>query len=339
MITAFGQLLQSGNSHSMGAPQSLPVSTAPFPSLPSLIAEAGDRASWRFLEFFTVNVRNRNTRAAYGQAAGAFLRWCEGRNITRIEDVQPVHVAGYIEELGKLRSAPTIKQHLACIRMLFDWLVTGQVVPSNPAHSVRGPRHSVIKGATTVMSSQEATEFLKSIDVSHVVGLRDRALIGVMVYAFARVSAVVGLKVEDYFPLKKRWWLRLHEKGGKVNEMGCHHKLEEYLDAYIAAAGIASDKKGPLFRAAIGRKGKLSDRPMSRVDAWYMVRRRAKDAGMETAIGNHSFRAIGITDYLERGGDINIAKRMAGHSNVKTTELYDRRGDKVSFSEIERVGI
>src|SRR5277367_4571444 len=308
-------------------------------AIPSLFVNAGERAAWRFLEFFTVNIRNRNTRAAYGQAAGAFLHWCEGRGITRIENVQPVHVAGYIEELGKIRKAPTVKQHLACIRMLFDWLVTGQVVASNPAHAVRGPRHSVIKGATTVMSSADATDFLKSIDVSQVVGLRDRALIGVMVYAFARVSAVVGLKVEDYFPLKKRWWLRLHEKGGKVNEMGCHHKLEEYLDAYIAAAGIAKDKKGPLFRAAIGRTGKLSDRPMSRVDAWYMVRRRANDAGLETAIGNHSFRAIGITDYLERGGDINIAKRMAGHSNVKTTELYDRRGDEVSFSEIERVGI
>ena len=121
--------------------------------------------------------------------------------------------------------------------------------------------------------------------------------------------------------------------------MGCHHKLERYLDEYIAAAGIAEDKKGPLFRAAIGRTGKLSERSMSRVDAWYMVRRRARDAGIETAIGNHSFRAIGITDYLERGGDINIAKRMAGHSNVKTTELYDRRSYEVSFSEIERVGI
>jgi integrase len=107
----------------------------------------------------------------------------------------------------------------------------------------------------------------------------------------------------------------------------------------LAAAGIADDKKGPLFRAAIGRTGKLSDRPLSRVDAWYMVRRRAKDAGVETAIGNHSFRAIGLTDYLENGGDINIAKRMAGHANIKTTELYDRRDDDVSFSEIERVGI
>ena len=307
--------------------------------VPKLVGVAGERASWRFLEFFTVNIRNKNTRAAYSQAAGSFLRWCEDRGIRRIEDVQPVHVAGYIEELGRVRKAPTVKQHLACIRMLFDWLVTGQVIAANPAHAVRGPRHSVMKGATTVMSSQDASAFLNSIDTSHLVGLRDRAMIAVMVYAFARVSAVVGLKVEDYFPLKKRWWLRLHEKGGKVNEMGCHHKLELYLDAYIAAAGIAADKKGPLFRAAVGRTGKLSDRPMSRVDAWYMVRRRAKDAELETAIGNHSFRAIGITDYLENGGDINIAKRMAGHSNIKTTELYDRRADEVSFSEIERVGI
>jgi len=308
-------------------------------ALPFLITHAGEKAVWRFLEFFTVNIRNRNTRAAYGQAAGAFLRWCEGRCITRLEDVQPVHVAGYIEELGKTRKAPTVKQHLACIRMLFDWLVTGQVVASNPAHAVRGPRHSVIKGSTTVMSSEETSAFLKSIDTSHVVGLRDRALIAVMVYSFARVSAVVNLKVEDYFPLKKRWWLRLQEKGGKVNEMGCHHKLEEYLDAYIEAAGIADEKKGRLFRAAIGRTGKLSDRPMSRVDAWYMVRRRANDAGLEAAIGNHSFRAIGLTDFLLNGGEITTAQRMAGHANIRTTQTYDRREDEFSFSEIERVGI
>jgi integrase/recombinase XerD len=129
--------------------------------------------------------------------------------------VQPVHVAGYIEQLQGSRSAPTVKQHLACIRMLFDWLVTGQVVPSNPAHAVRGPRHSVRKGSTTVMSSEDTSAFLKTIDTSHVVGLRDRALIAVMVFAFALVSAVVGLKVEDYFPLKKRWWLRLHEKAAR----------------------------------------------------------------------------------------------------------------------------
>ena len=180
--------------------------------LPALIAGAGDRAALRFLEFFTVNIRNKNTRAAYARAAADFLRWCEGQGIGELGRVQPVHVAAYIELLQGRRSAPTVKQHLACIRMLFDWLVIGQVMPTNPAHSVRGPRHSVIKGSTPVLSSEEATALLTGMDVSTIVGLRDRAIIAVMTYTFARVGAVVALTVEDYFPQKKRWWLRLQKK-------------------------------------------------------------------------------------------------------------------------------
>jgi integrase/recombinase XerD len=99
------------------------------------------------------------------------------------------------------------------------------------------------------------------------------------------------------------------------------------------------DRKGPLFRAALGRTGQLSNRPLGRTDIWYMVRRRAADAGMETAIGCHTFRATGITDYLTNGGKLEIAQRMAGHSNAKTTGLYDRRNDDISISEVERVGI
>jgi integrase/recombinase XerD len=309
------------------------------PTLPVLISRAGQGAALRFLEFFTVNIRNKNTRAAYARAAAAFLRWCEGQGIGALSLVQPVHVAAYIELLQGERSAPTVKQHLASIRMLFDWLVTGQVMPSNPAHSVRGPRHSVSKGSTPVLSSEEATALLTGMDVSTVVGLRDRAFIAVMTYTFARVGAVVALTVEDYFPQKKRWWLRLHEKNGKVNEMPCHHKLEEYLDAYIKAAGIADDRKGPLFRSAIGKTKKLGPGAMSRTDVWYMVRRRAANAGIETAIGCHTFRATGITDYLTNGGRIEVAQRMAGHSNAKTTGLYDRRNDDISVGEVERIGI
>jgi site-specific recombinase XerD len=309
-------------------------------TVPALIAGAGHSASIRFLEFFTVNIRNRNTRAAYARAAADFLRWCEkhGRGL-RLKDIQPVHVAAYIEELQGKRSAPTVKQHLACIRMLFDWLVIGQVMPSNPAHSVRGPRHSVSKGSTPVLSSEEATALLTGMDVSSVVGLRDRAIIAVMTYTFARASAVVALNVEDYFPQKKRWWLRLREKNGKVNEMPCHHKLEEYLDAYIKSAGVADDRKAPLFRSAIGKTKKLGAGGMSRTDVWYMVRRRAVDAGIETEIGCHTFRATGITDYLTNGGRIEVAQRMAGHSNAKTTGLYDRRNDDISVGEVERIGI
>jgi site-specific recombinase XerD len=308
-------------------------------ALPALVARAGKGGARRFLEFFTVNIRNPNTRAAYSRAATEFLRWCEGQGIAAFGDVQPVHVAAYIEQLGLRMSPPSVKQHLACIRMLFDWLVTGQVVPVNPAHSVRGPRHSVSKGVTPVLSSEEATALLEGMDTSSVVGLRDRAIIAVMTYTFARVGAVVALTVEDYYAQKKRWWLRLREKNGKVNEMPCHHKLEVYLDAYIEAAGIEDDRKGPLFRTAIGKTKKLGQGAMSRTDVWYMVRRRAADAGIETAIGCHTFRATGITDYLTNGGRIEVAQRMAGHSNAKTTGLYDRRNDDISVGEVERIGI
>jgi site-specific recombinase XerD len=259
--------------------------------------------------------------------------------MTALGEVQPVHVAAYVEQLGRRMSPPSVKQHLACIRMLFDRLVTGQVLPSNPAHSVRGPRHSVSKGVTPVLSSEEATALLTGMDISTVVGLRNRAIIAVMTYTFARVGAVVALTIEDYFAQKKRWWLRLREKNGKVNEMPCHHKLESYLDAYIEAAGIAGDRKGRLFRAAIGKTKKLGSGAMSRIDVWYMVRRRAADAGIETAIGCHTFRATGITDYLTNGGRIEVAQRMAGHSNAKTTGLYDRRNDDVSVGEVERIRI
>jgi integrase/recombinase XerD len=175
--------------------------------------------------------------------------------------------------------------------------------------------------------------------VSSAVGLRDRAIIAVMTYTFARVGAVVALNVEDYYSQKKHWWLHLHEQNGKLNEMPCHQKLETYLDAYIDAAGIEADRKGPLFRAAIGKTKKLRSERMSRVDVWYMVRRRAKDAGIETPIGCHTFRATGITDYLTNSGRIEAAQKMAVHSNAKTTGLYDRCNDDISVGEVERIGI
>jgi site-specific recombinase XerD len=139
--------------------------------------------------------------------------------VDELGHVQPVHIAAYIELLQGRRSAPTVKQHLACIRQLFDWLVMGQMIPSNPAHFVRGPRHSVSKCSTPVLSSEEATALLTGMDVSTIVGLHDRAIIAVMTYTSARAGAVVALTVEDYFSQKKRWWLRLREKNGKLNEM------------------------------------------------------------------------------------------------------------------------
>lgn len=306
------------------------------PVLPAIVARADDRVQLRFVEFFTVTIRNPNTRKAYGRAAAEFFGWCEARGVPSIAAVQPLHVAAYIEELTETRSAPTAKQRLAAIRHLFDWLVTGQIVPTNPAGSVRGPSHSGKRGKTPVLSPDEARQLLDHIDLSTAAGLRDRALIGLMVYSFARVGAALKMRVEDAYTQNRRLWVRLREKGGKRHELPCHHNLETYLHAYIDAYSLAADPKGPLFRT-IGRRGELTTTPLPQDNAFQMVRRRARQAGIATAIGNHTFRATGITAYLKNGGTLEKAAAMANHASTRTTQLYDRRHDEVTLDEVERV--
>jgi site-specific recombinase XerD len=307
------------------------------PPLPALISAAGQGAAKKYLEFFTAHIRNPNTRRAYYQAVSTFLEWCEQHGLHALSRIEPIHVAAYIEALGKERAAPSVKQALAAVRRLFDWLVVGQVVPSNPASVVRGPKHVVKRGRTSVLSAEEARALFESLPTNTVVGLRDRALIGVLIYSFARISAVLAMRVEDYYPQGKRWWLRLHEKGGKRHDMPAHHTLEEYMDTYIQAAGIATEKKGPLFRTTMGKTGVLSDRLLPRANAYHMIRRRAKAAGIETPMGCHTFRATGITLYLLNGGSLEKAQMMAAHESPRTTKLYDRTTDQVSLDEVERI--
>ena len=315
------------------------IEAPPTHRLPTIIIAAGEQGLKRFVEFFAANIRNLNTRMAYYRNTCQFLDWCSERGVDELGQIQPIHVVAYIEGLQANLSAPSVKQHLAAIRMLFDWLVTGQVVPTNPATSVKGPRFSAKKGKTPVLSAEETRHLLDSIDVSHVVGLRDRALVATMVYTFGRVGAVIKMRVEDYYPQGKRWWLRLHEKGGKRHEMPAHHLLEQYLDEYLAEAGIANDPKGYLFRSVLGRTKTLTDRPLAQQDVHRMIRRRAKDAGIETQIGCHTFRATGITTYLQNGGTLEKAQYMANHESSRTTGLYDRRQDEISLDEVERIVI
>jgi len=310
-------------------------------SLPKLFLRSPE-AGKRFWEFFTANIRNRNTRKAYFIAVAQFSDWCESRKLS-LDRVQPVHVAAYVEHLMQDHAKPTVKQHLAAIRMLFDWLVTGQVIPVNPAHSVRGPRHSVKKGKTSVLSAEEMRTLLDSIKIRDkkgkpiVIGLRDRALIALMGYTFARVGAVVGMKVEDYYIQKRRGWVRLHEKGGKVNELPCHHNLEQFLDEWLQASGLSGEPDSPLFPTM--RHGKLTVPRFSlpQANVHMMVQRRAVAAGIATKISCHSFRATGITTYLQNGGKLEVAQQMAGHESARTTGLYDRRSDAVALDEVERV--
>lgn len=324
LVAVHGEILETG-------PGALPV--------PVLIADHGEDAWRRFIEFFTAQIRNANTRKAYGRAVADFFGWCERHEIGPLIDIEPVHVAAWVEDRGRNVSAPTVKQNLAAVRHLFDWLVSGGVLPGNPATSVRGPKHVVRKGKTPILNAKEARKLLDSLPTDKIAGLRDRALIALMTCSFARIGAAVAMDVKDVFHQHGRLWVRLHEKGGKPHAMPCHHNLERYLLDYIEAAGIGNDRDSPLFRS-IDRKTKaLSERRLNATESWYMVRRRGKQAGISTEICNHTFRGTGITAYLENEGQLEKAAQMAAHSSTRTTQLYDRRDDEVTQDEVERIVI
>jgi site-specific recombinase XerD len=313
------------------------VSVSAASVVPVVIPQEEPKAEEKFFEFFTARIRNVNTRMGLPPGGEAVLGLGRGHGF-RLDQVRPVHVAAYVELFTRKRSAPTVKQHLAAVRELFDYLVVNQVLEMNPAAAVKGPSHSAKTGKTPVLDAEEARQLLDAIDTSNVVGLRDRAIVGLMLYTFARVGALVAMNAEDYYRQGKRWWVRLHEKGGKLHEVPVHHKLEEYLDAYLECLSDPA-RKDPIFRIVWGKTRQLTGKRMTRRDVYEMVRRRAKDAGIGAAIGCHTFRATGITNYLVNGGTLEKAQQLANHESARTTKLYDRRNDKLTLDEVEHITI
>ncbi len=301
--------------------------------LPRPITDMGEAAGRAFIDFFTAQIRNKNTRAAYGRNVARFMGWIERQGVT-LPQVEPFHVAAYIEELGQTAAIPTVKQHLAAIRVLGDFLVIRQVLPRNPATEVRGPKHVVRTGKTPVLTGAEARELFESIDPSTPIGRRDRALLGVMVYTFGRISAVLGLDIEDYYQVGRTMKIRLMEKGGKHHEMPAHHTAIEYLDAYLAELGEAD---GPLFRSVNRQRTGYTGNRLDRREALAMVKRRTRAAGLGDRFGNHTFRGTGITAYLSNDGALERAQYMAGHASPRTTKLYDRRDQEATLDEVERI--
>jgi len=304
--------------------------------LPVLISDAGESAEKRFVEFFTANIRNANTRKAYLRSINQFLDWCSGCQLS-LEQIEPINVSVYIEMLLQHRSPATVKQHLAALKMLFDYLVVGQVIPFNPAAAVRGPKHSVKKGKTPVLFSEDAKLLFDSIDTLSIIGLRDKAILSVMTYSFARVGAVTKMKVRDYYTQNTKAWFILHEKGGKEHRVPGHHKATEIIEKYLDQSGIRNQKNMPLFRSSGGRGRDLTEKQLSTLAVWQMIKRRSKDAGLPEEICCHTFRATGITNYLQNGGTIETAAQIAAHESTRTTQLYNRANEEVDLGEIEKI--
>jgi site-specific recombinase XerD len=234
----------------------------------------------------------------------------------------------------------TRKQHLAALRHFFDGLVIRHAVILNPALSVRGERYEVVEGKTPEITVEGARKLLASIDTSHAVGLRDRAIIAILIYTASRAGAVAALRRGSFYHAGDQWMLHFEEKGGKSREIPVRHDLEQTIFAYLDAAGLRNARQDtPLFRTALKNTGQLTTNALTVVDICRMVKRRLKDAGLSARLSPHSFRVTTITDLLEQGVPLEDVQRLAGHADPRTTRLYDRRQKKITRNIVERISI
>lgn len=309
------------------------------PGAVRVLADAGANANFAADEFFRAKINNPHTRRAYGRIVSRFLAWCEERGI-ELRLITPGLAGEYIENLNG--EATTKNQALAALRHFFDALVSRHAIALNPFSSVRGVRHSVVDGKTQEIGIDQARKLLRSITVDHVIGLRDRAVIGVLAYTGARVGALARLRVSDLRDLGNgQRSLRFREKGGKSREIPVRHDLDVWIGEYMTAAKIEaeSSKAAPLFRSADNRRRGLTAAPFSDHLIRQMLKRRLKAAGLPGSISPHSFRVAVVTDLLKQEVPLEDVQFLAGHSSPTTTSLYDRRRRKVTRNIVERISI
>ena len=308
--------------------------------LPAIVARAGKSAVFAADEFFFGRIRNEHTRRAYFIAVKRFLVAAEAGGL-ELAGISPKFVGQYLDQLRKAKlSVATCKQHLAALRHFFDGMVTRHAIILNPALSVRGERYEVVEGKTPEITVEGARALLASINASNLVGLRDRAVIAILIYTAARAGAVASIRRGGFYDSGGQWMLHFDEKGGKSREIPVRHNLERMLLEYIDAAGIRdAGKDTPLFRTAYRKSGRLTGTSMSGVDVCRMVKRRLRDAGLPTRLSPHSFRVTTITDLLEQGVPLEDVQRLAGHADPRTTRLYDRRDKKITRNIVERISI
>ncbi|MGD9711880.1 MAG: tyrosine-type recombinase/integrase [Thermomicrobiales bacterium] len=305
--------------------------------LPASVVRTGDAGKFAWEEFFRGKIRNTHTRRAYERGVRRFLAWVEVQNL-ELHHITPGIVGEYFDQLTLSHSSK--KLQLAGLRAFFDCLVLRHVIVLNPALSVRGPKHQVIEGKTPEISAEQARRLLASINTTKVIGLRDRAIISVLIYTAVRVGAVATLCLKDFEHDGSHWSLRFTEKGGKSREIPVRSDLEDAILAYLEVGAIRRDTKtSPLFRSATGRTGKLTERALSPIDISRMVKRRLKAAGLPLRYSPHSFRVAVITDLLGHGAQLEDVQQLAGHADPRTTRLYDRRQQKVTRNIVERITI
>jgi len=305
--------------------------------MPPLVAQAGNGARFAWDEWFSAEMRNPHTRRAYSHAVRQFLSWCEAQMLA-LREITPGCVGTYYNELHA--SIPTKNQHLSALRCFFDRLVLRHAIGLNPAASVRGERYSLAEGKTPEITVRQEKALLASIQVNDIIGLRDRAVVAVLIYTAARIGAVAGLTIGSFAHDRTQSFLRFREKGGKVREIPMRTDLETYLTAYLHAAGLRSaPPDAPIFRRVARNTKILTVQPMTADGMGRMLKRRMADIRLPAELSPHSFRVGAITDLLSQGVPLEEVQNLVGHADPRTTRLYDRRQKRIMRSVVDKISV
>jgi site-specific recombinase XerD len=314
---------------------------------PEIVQNAGSNAEYAYADFFKAKVNNANTRKAYKRAVDRFLGWCQQRGL-ELRQLTSFLIGDYIEhhlndKNGHPLSPPSKKQHLAALRHFFDNQQMFHGVLLNPALSVRGPKYSVREGKTPAFDERQVRNLIDSIATNDIVGIRDKTLLMVLAYTAARAGAVAKLRTMDYVTDGRSWFFNFGEKGGKLHHVPVRHDLQVQMEHYLKSAGLeGKSDKTALFRTAKKQKKRreLTERGMNGNDLLRVVKRRLKVCGLpDGSFCCHSFRATTATNLLKQKVSREQVQYLLGHSDARTTDLYNRTEKQVTRNIVERISI
>lgn len=287
------------------------------------------------LEFVLVRQDSAHTRGVYGRACARLLRWTDHRHQT-LTELRPLDLALYAQTLAEQLAPASVATHMSAIRRLYAHLMDHQLIQRNPASGLRVAQPRVQVGKTPVFNPDLLARYLDDLDLRDPRARRDHALMSAMLYSFLRIGSLLALRVGDLRLASGE--LLVREKGGLQRLLPLHPELRHRLQRYLANASFADDSDHALFPAMRrGRSGRYGERALSRSEAWTLVRKHLAQAGWSAPAGCHSFRATGITAFLEQGGRIETAAYLAGHASLRTTQLYDRRSRDLAGEELARM--
>ena len=272
------------------------------------------------IDSYISSLPSRNSRLAYSRAITRLVRWCEAKGLSLCKLERANAVQYFAEHDG---SSATLRQNKSVICGLFDHFITLHLATYNPFLQVRITPESSVRLKTPALTINELSLLFERIDCSDIMGLRDRALMGLIFYAFARVSCALQIRASDLSVKEEGVFLCLPDRKGTRNEYPLHPQAYQYVKEYLSAAAHLLIPESPIFQSV--RRGTLSGRGMGPTDVLRMFKRRSAEANLPVEVSADRLVATGIAFFLKEGGTLEEAQFLARHTNPNTTSKYASR--------------